>query len=52
MENHGNKLKCIPFSTNTVGRCIENIAEGLKKQIEKVKQCKQFALELAENRYF
>lgn len=26
-------LKCIPSSENVVGRCIDRISEGLKKQI-------------------
>lgn len=52
-KQYGNKLKCIHLSPNTVGRCIENIAEDLKKQVlEQITQHRWLAIQLAESTYF
>ncbi|CAM5136722.1 unnamed protein product [Natator depressus] len=49
-KQYGDKLKCIPLSANTVGRCIENIAEDLKKQVlEQIMQHGRFAIQLDKN---
>ncbi|CAM4541743.1 unnamed protein product [Lepidochelys olivacea] len=49
-KQYGDKLKCILLSANTVGRCIETIAEDLKKQVlEQITQHGRFAIQLDEN---
>ena len=49
-KHYGNKLKCIPLSVNTIGRCVEDTAEDLKKQVlEQVTQCGRFAIQLEES---
>lgn len=38
------------MSVNNVGRCSEDIAEDLKKQVlQEVTQCERFAIQLDEN---
>lgn len=50
MENNIDKLKCIPWSANTVERCIENTGEDLKKHVlEQIMHRRRFALWLDEN---
>jgi len=44
-KQYSNKLKSIPLSANTVGRCTEElrVAEELKKQkLEQIMQCERF----------
>lgn len=42
---HGKQLKCIAFSANIAGKCIENTARDLKKQaVEQILQCGKFAV--------
>jgi len=49
-KQYGNKLKCTPFSVNTAGRCTEDTAEHLKKQVlQQVTQCGRFAIQLEES---
>ena len=49
-KQYGSKLKCIPLSANTVGRRIENIAEGLKKQVSvQITRCERLAVQLNES---
>lgn len=47
---YGDELKCTPFSANTAGRCIENVARDLKKWVsEQITQCGKSALWLGES---
>lgn len=49
-KQHGDKAKYIPFSGNTVGKCIEKTAEDLKKQVlEQTLHCGEFAVQLDES---
>lgn len=49
-KQYGKKLKCIPLSVSTAGRCTGDTDKDLKKQVLKqVTQCGRFAIQLSES---
>ena len=49
-KQYGNKVQHTPLSVNTVGRCIGDTAEDLRKQVlEQITQCGRFPIQLDES---